>query len=178
MVVAGTVVASWPGVKKSGRFALGLLFMTLSFGKAHAISRHEGVKAVPFRQKGKLVGFKLTMVLKSQGFNVARVGLGRSSVREELKKKGWDAVQMRRLVETEDMRYIRLTLPDATHLSEANPRELELEVRYGEGNDLKPGDVVDVYSAWKRETDRGYQHFFGVFEGGDHHFTSVKLPSE
>jgi len=156
--------------------ALAGLAAAASTARAQSISRHERVQAKPITKAGQVVGFKLKVVVHSANFTNMQLGLGRASVREEIRQKGWDPGKMRGLLERQDKSYIRTQFPELAGLVNGQPKELELEVHYGKGNDLKPGDQVDVFSAWRGAGDGGFKHFFGVFEGGGHVFTTVTLP--
>ncbi len=163
----------------SGMRKLVCLLPLLWSTSAWAISRHEkNIKVESVKESGKVVGFKIKVILQSSNFDVATVGIGRTSVREDIKKTGWNPTAMRALVEKEDPKYVRLKFPAQKGLGDQIPREVQYEVRYGVNNDLTPGEEVDVYSAWRGANDTKNQHFYGVFTGGGHESTSIKLPTE
>jgi len=60
--------------------------------------------------------------------------------------------------------YIRLKLAELDNLPPNVPKEVQFDVAYGDGNDLKPGDQVDVVTAWQA----GYWHIWGMHDGPAH----------
>jgi hypothetical protein len=157
---------------------LALAVGLLCAASAHAISHHDQVAVKPIRKGGELVGFKLNVILKSGDFSNTQLGLGRSSMRHAIVQAGWDPAKMRGLVFNRDKDYVRFTFPEEARLEKGTPREVEYEVLFGQGNDLKPGDTVDVFSAWRGAQSPHFEHFYGVFNSGDHKFTEVKLPEK
>jgi hypothetical protein len=156
---------------------LALVALVGKAARAQGISRHSNLQVRPLVEKGQTVGFRLTGILHPQGFAAARLGIGRTSVREAIHAQGWDPAKMRRLLEAKDPSYIRMDLGEIGGLAQSGMREFEYKVRYGEGNHgLKPGEIVDVFSAWRNANDTAPRHFFGVFQSGDHISTTVKLP--
>jgi hypothetical protein len=168
----------------AARLAALTLTSLLAFGlgagaaEAQGLSHHSHLSVHPITRQGQVVGFKLKGALHSAGFDVARVGLGRSSVREAIRTSGWDPGKMRGLLERQDASYIRAQFSEHTALPNGGVKEFEHEVLYGQGNDLAAGEEVDVWTAWRRASDGRPMHFFGVFQGGGHVFTSLKLPGQ
>jgi hypothetical protein len=135
---------------------------------AQAISRHDppSVKAIV---KNKKPGFKLRLVLRSEGLTHARIGLGRTKVSAPLRG---DPGRVRALLEKLEPTFIAVKFDEMAGL--AGAAEFEQDVIYGEGNDLQPGDEVDVWTAWRMERDARPTHFYGVFSGTG--VTTLTLP--
>ena len=137
-----------------------LLCLLLAFpAPAQAISRHDPPSARAI-VKNRKPGFKLRLVLRSEGLTHVRVGLGRTRVSAPLRV---DPGRVRALLESLEPTFVALKFDEMAGLSGAV--EFEEEVIYGEGNDLRPGDQVDVWTAWRSERDGKPTHFFGVFSG-------------
>ena len=166
-----------------------LALATLHRDAGAEVDRHERISVKPMSKAGKPIGFKLKLVLRPESYQTVRIGLGRMTATEEAKKHQNKDSKLRRLAAGEDPGYLRLQFPEITGLVKNQPKELEFEIKFGEGNDLKPGDEVDVLTAWhggsSTMTYEGksvqYWHIFGMHDGpvnqGDKN-TVIKLPSE
>jgi hypothetical protein len=110
-------------------------------------SSHEQVKVKALRERnpatGKMhtVGFELSTVLRSVGTyrGTAHLNLVDPKLTEKL---------------TRDETYqpspnVRLQFEAGRDFADGEMREVVHRVRYGEGNDLKPGDRLDVVSGWR-----------------------------
>ena len=67
--------------------------------------------------------------------------------------------------------YVRAQLAefDVTKMTGAGGLyEVKLDVRYGVGNNLNPGDKVDIYSTHSSMGGNSYWHVFGMFYGPVH----------
>jgi hypothetical protein len=135
---------------------------------ADGISRHEQVKLTPIMKNGKSIGFRMNVVLRPEGkFSVAGIRIGQATVREQtLRAEG--PLKMRYLAAGAQPGYLRFEFPELDQLAR-EPKELTYHVYYGVGNDLKPGDRVDIFSFWHapgkaRELTNGDStHIFGFF---------------
>ena len=59
--------------------------------------------------------------------------------------------------------YLRAMLGEFKQLRPNQPKEVEFNVVYGAQNDLKPGEEVDVVTAWTN--DQKYWHVWGMWDG-------------
>jgi hypothetical protein len=149
-----------------------LAFVLLLSPAALAISRHE----VPARPRalrdraGRIIGAEIRLLARSEGLPVVRVGLGRTAVSGPLRG---NPGKVRALLEHRDPRFIAFQSEERHGLS-LGATELKLVIHYGQGNDLKGGEEVDVWTAWGREAGK-YLHYFGVFSGTG--LTTVRLPA-
>lgn len=143
------------------RRAVVALFVSLLGANAHADARHEDVELKPWKEQGEVVGFKLKLTLRPAYYSFCQVGLGCM----DEKKAGADYTEKRRAAWDKDKGYLRLVFPLETGLS--GDKDVEYPVRYGDGNDLKPGETVDVISGFSQNEpkDRVYVHIWGMAFG-------------
>jgi len=127
-------------------------------GEAAATDRHERVSITAVKQKGKTVGFKVKLTLRPESYGKVRIGLGANG-KLPAKYSG----DKRDLAAGGKKGYIRLKLGELSQLTANQPKEVGYTVTYGKGNTLKPGDLVDVVTAWTR--DNSYWHVWGMKNG-------------
>lgn len=115
-------------------------------------------------------GFHLKLIVRPETYTRVRIGLGKMSA------AGLPNTDKRALAAGDQPGYLRLMLGEDATLVVQQAKELEFKVAYGDKNDLKAGEEVDVVSAWGGQ---GYWHVFGMFDGpvNQNDRTSViKLP--
>jgi hypothetical protein len=116
---------------------------------AHAeTARHSDVKVTPIKQGGQTVGAQVSVILRPGGSSrgtpdKAFVGLGRATNNGFTRPN--DAYA---LVYDKAVGYLRHQ-GDWVDVAGKPPVEHTLKILYGAGNDLKPGDKVDVFSVWR-----------------------------
>ena len=131
-----------------------LLLVPLSSRLARAVDRHDQIRVKSANVNGR-PGFRLKLAVRPESYTRVRIGLGRMSAQGLTGDK-------RALAAGDQPGYLRLLLGEHSDLVRNQPRELEFTVTYGDKNDLKPGDKVDVVSAWG---GNGYWHVYGMFDG-------------
>jgi len=117
------------------------------------------------------------MVLRPDNYKKVLIGLGRTKTTPEMIKAAQpiaDAMNdngrdpKRALASGHAKGYLRFQLKEPLKVTapSGGAQEFEFEVEYGKDNDLKPGDVVDLVTAWPREMGPGdgYHHVFGMFD--------------
>lgn len=140
-------------------------------------ARHEDAEFKLWRENGQEVGFILKLTLRPENYKTCQVGLGNC----DAAKAGSNHAEKRRAAWDQDKGYLRWVSPLEKELPTYGAKEVEYKVRYGDGNDLKPGDRVDVIAAYLREPpeearkEGSYWHVFGMTHGpvqkGDQEFT-------
>ena len=138
---------------RSTILVLGLTLLPLT---AHAIDRHEAIQ-IKAKQVNGRPGFRLKLVARPESYTRVRVGLGKMAAPE-----GSTSDQKRALAAGDQPGYLRVMLGEDATLVQNTPKELKFELAYGDNNDLKPGDKVDVVTAWG---GNGYWHVYGMYDG-------------
>jgi hypothetical protein len=154
--------------------ALGALAALGTARAAWAVDRHERIQVTPISRGGK-AGFKLKVTLRPEFYDHVRVGLGRMTAPADAKNGQFKDPRLRQLAAGDEAGYLRVRLGEHTGLAKTQPHEMEYEVIYGDGNDLTPGEKVDVVSAFhhptlKQQIDAtgkqvDYWHVFGMHDG-------------
>jgi hypothetical protein len=157
------------------RTLVAALLLTLGCAGAARAQNHENVVVTPIKDKaGTVIGAKFKMILKPSWADRVRVGLGRLK-RDAAHQGNIDNNLHRALAAGLEPGYIRAQLGDFK-VKPQTPEEVEAKVIYGEGNDLKPGDKVDVVAAFNNLTQHpgpnygkhGYWHVWGMQDGPAH----------
>lgn len=140
-------------------------------GTARAQARHERVSVKPIKDQGKIVGAMIKLTLRpAPGFTTTRVGLGAMS-------RAAYGNDHRAAASDPKAGYLLHQFPELTGL--AQPRELELELRYGQhGGGLRGGETVDVVTAWNNPSNRSYWHVWGMQTIMNDPTSVVKLPTD
>ena len=120
---------------------------------------------------GAATGFKLNLrLVNHSGYATARVGLiPRENATRQLTRA--QAVDPSKGV-------LRLQFPAETGFARGETREVEWEVAYGQGNTLKPGELLSIVSAWSQAvTDMTSPHVFGgVTQAAEQASSFIELP--
>ena len=122
---------------------VGLLFGTSAF----AVSSHEVPTIKAIKKDGKVIGAELTVLLKPQGHRSALVGLGHPH-----QNKNTHSPKSYMHVRDKALGYI---IQELGTVQTPSVTEEKFKLVYGQGNDLKTGDKVEVYSFWEQG------HLFG-----------------
>jgi len=169
--------------KQSGKFRFllattcGCALFPRSGQSVGVVAHHERIQVRPVKVGGK-PGFKVKLTLVPESYQAVRVGLGKMKVSEELAKNAQSqnpnfSDAKRALAGGAAKGYLRHQFGEVkfTDKHPQNqyiypPKEMEWTVMYGQGNDLKPGDMVDVVSAWdKAGGPFDSPHVFGMHDG-------------
>ena len=136
---------------------LKLLLLVLSLG-AQGVSRaeepnHSGVKVTAIRERGKVVGARISLLLKTpeQRFTRAKIGLIDKSNVSKLRGSG----QYHDLPELFHLQF------EPVPVAVNTPLEKTLELRYGKGNQLTGGEKVTIVSRWPTAENAELQHLWG-----------------
>ena len=114
------------------------------------------------------MGFKLKLELANHdGYAIGAVGLvARERATTTLTRE--EAINKSRGA-------LRYQFP-AVSMTRGESREVEFEVTYGQDNDLKPGELLSVISAWASKIEDTSPHVWGATTsngGPEHH---IELP--
>ena len=149
------------------------LFTVIVFtgGDAAAQARHERVKVTPITSKGKVIGAKFAMTLRSEGGrSTVRIGLGPVG---GLKESHID--DFRSLAADAAKGYLLHQFPEVTGLT-SEAKEVSFKVLYKDVPGLKNGSEVEVISAWNNADSSSYWHVFGAVTHMTSQADSFKLP--
>lgn len=136
--------------------AIALLF---AVGVAQADDHHKKPVLKPIKQGDNVIGFRVTAQLHKQHRGVwAKLHVGSMKVPEALK-----TVDRRALANGDIPGYARWSSPNV-EIKQGEVKEIQYDILYGQGNDLKPGDKVDIYTTF----DQGHKHVWGMHEGPVH----------
>jgi len=140
------------------------------------VDRYERAKVVP-----TATGFKVKMVLRPESFKKVWIGLGATKTTPAMIKAAQpiaDAMNdngrdpKRALASGHAKGYLRFQLKEPVVITapSGSAQKFEFAVEYGKDNDLKPGDVVDLVTAWPRRMYPGdtYHHVFGMYDSPTH----------
>jgi hypothetical protein len=156
--------------------------LTLVGAPAFATDTHTKPEVKPIKKGDKVVGFKMKMILKPDGTSpFVRIGLGRMKAPDGTRQAENFKSRLRDLAGGDLPGYLHVQFPEIEGVNNTEPREVEYQVIYGEGNDLKSGDKVDVVSAWRQPqysnasnggVKGNFFHVYGMHDGpvnsGDH----------
>jgi hypothetical protein len=120
---------------------LALLAALLAAPSARATSSHQVTSITPIKENGVVVGARITTLLKPAGHKSVLVGLGRPHM-----NKNAHTPQTYLHVRDKSQGYI---VQELGTVPVSGPTEHTFDVRFGHGNDLKPGDQIEVYSFWE-----------------------------
>jgi hypothetical protein len=164
---------------------LALFFVATSAGEADADrSRHERMKVSPIKKGGDVVGMKIKMTLRADDAS-------KDTVRINLVKDqtySWDASNKRpdgtsksdraRLAGSEKSDILLHKLGEFKNLKSKEIKEVEFEVLYSKAKGIKPGDKIQVVSAWVQSGNTNW-HIWGAKGdfGGDGK-NQVKVPGK
>ena len=140
-----------------------VVLSTLMGGRAHATAHHRNVVLQKLRgADGKVNGFRIHAILSPERYRLVRLNVGSMQ----------PIARGNRLVAAGiQPGYVRAQLAefDVTKMTGAGGLyEVKLDVRYGVGNNLNPGDKVDIYSTHSSMGGNSYWHVFGMFYGPVH----------
>jgi len=132
------------------------------------VARHERVEVKPLKEKGEVVGLKVEMTIRPEQYSKARIGIGPKG--GALNMQGADHQKAAALPETGYL------LHQFAHedLVPNTPKKVTLEVRYKDAPKLKPGQEIEIISAF----DHGPNvwHVFGMWRRGAGNVPSFKAP--
>lgn len=153
---------------------LALLTVAAVASTAAAQSRHDRLSIKPLKQGSQTVGITLKLTLLPNTFrdgDIVRIGLGRNNWQDFTKAKG--ATDHRSAAADKAYGYA-VYQKEIRDIKTDDPREVTLEIPYADMPDLKPGDSVDVFTAWGREGKvTNTWHVWGV--NGSFNGTNNKL---
>ncbi len=144
-----------------GTAALFVLITLAGAPSAHAVDRHEAVKLTAVKKGKKTVGFKVTMRLRPDIHDTVRIGIGSAG---KFASAEINATTKREAA-SGSYGYIRAKLGELKGLRQEQAKEVSYTVLYGKGNDLGPGETVDVVTAWKSSRKDRQWHVFGMVDG-------------
>jgi hypothetical protein len=149
---------------------------------AGELSNHSSVKVTPIREANKVVGARISMLLKdAQGFGRAHVSLADPKLRAASGVMVNGSLEHHRATFV-DPGKVHLFEPVATQPNV--PQEVSFELRYGQGNSFHGGEKLDVVSSWtdarfSRERDKMVLHNWGAVYGASRpegHTGDIQLP--
>jgi hypothetical protein len=173
------IIRSKPSLGVVG--VLGVLYSVLCPPNASAdVSNHSNVKVTAIREGNKVVGARISMVLRDiERYGHAHVSLADPKLREasgvKVDRNGLFTLEPHRATFV-DRTKVHLFDPVETQFNV--PQEATFELRYGQGNNFKGGERLDVVSSWTRD---GVQvgHNFGAVYGAarpEGHTGDIQLP--
>jgi hypothetical protein len=142
---------------------------------AAAIDRHERAKLSPLREKKKTVGVKVKMTLYPEIYGRVRIGIGSAG---KLPSPAASYTDKRALAAGVKKGYIRHKVAELKQLALGKPKEVEYEVRFTKANGLRPGQEIDLVTAWIATPSgtSGYWHVFGMKNGPVQSGPTLKIP--
>jgi hypothetical protein len=168
----GTFVALVAGCMRSLlRLATCALVVAGTATTALAVARHERVSIKPLKEGRKTVGFKVRLTLYSETYTRVRIGVGSAG-----KLPSGATVDKRKLAAGTQRGYIRHRIAEVKGLSASAPKEVEYQVRFDGKNKLKPGQMIDIVTAWNSSSNGSYWHVFGMKNGPVQSGTTYKVP--
>jgi hypothetical protein len=138
---------------------------------ALAVARYERVSLRPLTEGGKTVGFKVRMTLYAESYTRVKISVGSAG-----KLPSGRNVDKRKLAAGTQRGYVRHTIADLKGLSGPAPKEVEFQVMFNARNKLKPGQTIDIVTAWNKPANSGYWHVFGMKNGPVQSGTTYKVP--
>jgi hypothetical protein len=159
--------------------ALSLLALVVP-GRAFAVAHHEQTVVQKLRdpQTKQVVGFRVHALIDPEGYDHARLNVGSLHMVVPPPAPPAPGVvpaaqpDARALGSGMTPGYVRAMVIERQNipLRAGSPNlheliEVKVDVRYGAGNNLKPGDKVDIYSAFRGAANPGYWHIFGMHDG-------------
>ena len=115
---------------------------------------HERVSVKPWKEKGKTVGVKVTLTLRPTIYTEVRVGLGNpGSLPNTNSYHVW-----RDAAAGVSGNYILHSFGKISGVNARTPKTVTLSVRYSKATKLKPGQPIEVVSAWRKS----YWHIHGA----------------
>lgn len=153
-------------------FATIVLFLVaLGVDRAEAVSSHERVEVSPLKEKGEVVGLRIKLTLRPENAQTTvRIGLGPTG--------GLARASDFRAKAAGDTPYLLHQFKEIRNLTDRQPKEVTLTVKYADAPGLQPGKEVEVISAWNAPSYQSYWHVYGARttltpSGG----TMIKLPA-
>lgn len=151
-----------------------LLALTFAPGAAHAVAHHSDVVVQKLRdaKTQKVIGARIHMIADPEDYDHIRVNLGKMKIDPTTKQQpGYNHRQMAAGFQPGYVRAQALdvqNIPKKANSSHHELQELKMDVVYGQGNDLKPGDKVDIYTVYngqKASMGSSHWHVYGMQDG-------------
>ena len=133
------------------------VFVFLFVAQANA-ETHERVSVTDWVEKGDVVGVKVKLTLRPTSFTQVRVGLGDQAQQSLAGMKNSDNT-WREAAAGVKGNYIVHSFGEVKGVTARTPKEVEFSVRYANAPNLKPGQPIEVVTAWKKGT---YWHIHGA----------------
>ena len=145
--------------------------------QAELISRYSGQRVKPIvgkgATKGKVVGFKLRLVLHSESPSHDLAWVGLVKMPEELRLGKKDA-----LYDKGSAYWLKSW--DVAGVKQGEPKEVELRIFYKDNPALVPGSKVQIATTWPTESTRAepkaWKHSFGADWGSGWGEPPIELP--
>jgi hypothetical protein len=134
-----------------------ILFLLVALGgrQAEAVSHHERVEVTPMKSKGEVVGLRIKLTLRPEnGQTTVRIGLG--------PKGGLARASDFREKASGETPYLLHQFKEMRNLTDRQPKEVTLTVKYADAPNLVPGKEVEVISAWNAPSYGSYWHVYGA----------------
>jgi hypothetical protein len=153
------------------RLVVASLVLTLC-AAARADDHHAPPTVKPIKKDGKVIGARISTVMIKElsfGSDHSYLHLGSMALPGPSLPKGSriDQIRVRRLAAGQAPGYARWSSgPIVARFRQ--PTEVSFDFIYGQGNDLKPGQRVDVYSTWNQsggDDATALQHVWGMHDG-------------
>jgi len=148
------------------------LIITATFGltSAHAArSHHEQVKVTAIKRGGKVIGAKVDMVLMNDdGYEEMRASLVQPATTSSLQRQ--DSFDKSKAVVASPIKSVKGKTAD----------RLTMQIIYGQGNNLRGGEHLDVVSGWRRAGASVSAHVWGAVTGANRpvgHQGDIQLPA-
>lgn len=142
---------------------------------ADAYSHHEKVTVSEMKSKGEVVGVRIKMTLRpdSSGYKQVRVGIGPPGGNHD-SGDGW-----RKKASDSSAGHLLHQFPAITDIKNNTPKELTLEVKYADAPNLKPGQEVEIISAWHgHPTSPNHWHIWGMSSPMSGPVKAINLPGK
>jgi len=122
-----------------------------------AVARHERVEVKEITKNKEVVGIKIKLTVRPEGYETVRIGLNTA---------GKKAASDHRAAASDMSKGHLLHQFAEVKLDGSTAKPVELKVLYKDNPNLKPGDSVEIVSAFNKASNASYWHVFGMTGAG------------
>ena len=148
-----------------------LLALSIAPSAAHAVAHNDKVTVEKLRDPNtkQVIGARIHGIADPENYSRFRVNIGKL----QLPAKPANDTEHREMAAGIKPGYVRAQIHEAQNLTvkPSQPgwhelQEFHVDVIYGQNNDLKPGDKVDIYTTYNNPVSNPtYWHVFGMHDG-------------